>query len=155
MRVSLFGLFPQRTSLMESWPKLVWLVSLIFGFIQFYWLFISLGDIWGCPICFTSYLFTCSYLIIPCIFSSRYYLLYLFCCYCMLVLTTLFSMHIYDSYLSKHVCYLCTPLGIGIITRWGVLTPLDPYVQILELRAGGFTLLIRVAQQKCSGSVEV
>jgi len=38
--------------------------------------------------------------------------------------------------------YLCTPLGIRITTRRGVLTPLDPHVQVLELRACGFSQLL-------------
>jgi len=43
--------------------------------------------------------------------------------------------------------YLCTPLGIRITTRRGVLTPLDPYVQVSELGTCEFSqLLIRVAQ---------
>jgi len=55
---------------------------------------------------------------------------------CMLVLTTWFSMHVYESDLSIHVClstYPCTPLGICITTCWGVLTSLDPHVQVSEL----------------------
>ena len=44
--------------------------------------------------------------------------------------------------------YLCSPLGTRITTRRGVLTPLDPHIQVLELGAGGFSqLLIRVAQR--------
>jgi len=42
--------------------------------------------------------------------------------------------------------YLCIPFGISITTHWGVLTPLDPYVQVAELRACGLSrLLIREA----------
>jgi len=50
--------------------------------------------------------------------------------------------------------YLCTPFGICITTRWGVLTPPDHYVQVSELGACGFSrLLIRVAQWKHGSSV--
>jgi len=38
MRVSLFGLFPRRTSLMEAWPKLVQSVLLVIGFPILWWL---------------------------------------------------------------------------------------------------------------------
>ena len=44
--------------------------------------------------------------------------------------------------------YLCTPLDIRITTRWEVLTPLDPHVQVLDLGACGFSwLLIKDAQR--------
>ena len=50
----------------------------------------------------------------------------------------------------RYTCaYLSTPSGIRITTRRGVLTPLDPHVQVLKLEACGFSqLLIRVAQLK-------
>ena len=39
----------------------------------------------------------------------------------------------------------CTSLGIHHTTRWGVLTPLNLHVQILKIKACGFSrLLIRV-----------
>jgi len=38
--------------------------------------------------------------------------------------------------------YLCTPLGIHITTRRGVLTPLDPHVQVLELEVCGSSQLL-------------
>ena len=43
----------------------------------------------------------------------------------------------------------CTPLGSHLTTRWEVLTPLDLYVQILELETCGFSrLLVRDMQRK-------
>ena len=43
----------------------------------------------------------------------------------------------------RYTCaYLCTPLGIRITTRWGVLTPLYPHVQVSELAASEFSLLL-------------
>ena len=49
--------------------------------------------------------------------------------------------------------YPCTPFGICIIARWGVVTPLDPHVQITKLETCEFSqLLIRVAQQKRGSS---
>ena len=49
--------------------------------------------------------------------------------------------------------YLCTPLNIHNTTRWGVLTPLDPHVQVSELGDCGFSrLLIRDAQWKRGSS---
>ena len=102
MRVSLFGLFLRCTSLMEPWPKLVRSALLVIGFIRFYWFYrfyVSLRDIWCCPI-LTSRLFTCSYLIIPCVLSTGCHLLYPSCS-CMYVLTnTIF----YALNLSIHMC---------------------------------------------------
>ena len=103
MRVSLFVLFLRGTNLIEPWPKPVRSVLLVIGFIQFYQFYVSLGDIWCCPIYFTSRLFTCSYPTIPCVFSSGCHLLYLFCS-CMHVLTPRFSMHVYALDLSIHMC---------------------------------------------------
>ena len=50
----------------------------------------------------------------------------------------------------QYTCaYLCSPLGIHITTRRGVLTPLDPHVQVPKFGACEFSqLLIRVAQRK-------
>ena len=49
----------------------------------------------------------------------------------------------------RYTCaYPYSPSGFRITTRRGVLTPLDPHVQVLELGACGFSqLLIRVAQR--------
>ena len=72
---------------------------------------------------------------------------YLSICFCVLVFTTWFSIHVYDSNLSIHVCLSLTLFGIHHTTRWGVLTPLDPHVQIPELETCEFSrLLIKVAQ---------
>ena len=46
---------------------------------------------------------SCTYLIIPWVFPAWYHLLYNTCS-CMLVVTTRFSMYVYDSDLSIHVC---------------------------------------------------
>ena len=54
-------------------------------------------------------------------------------------------------YLISHAVYLLAParhLAFVSPLAWGVLTPLDPHVQVLELGACGFSqLLIRVAQR--------
>ena len=43
----------------------------------------------------------------------------------------------------RYTCaHFCTPSGIHITTCWGVLTPLDPHVQVLELGARGFSWLL-------------
>ena len=115
MRVYFFGLFLRRTSLWESWPKLVRLIFLVFDLIQFYQFYrfyVSLGDNWCCLICCTFRLHTCS-----CILCSRHSFQYLLM-----------------TWIYRYTCaYPCMPLGIRHTTRWGVLTPLTPYVQILEL----------------------
>jgi len=50
----------------------------------------------------------------------------------------------YDSNLSIYVCLLLHATWHSITTCWGVLTPLDPHVQVLELRAcESFQSLIR------------
>ena len=99
MRIFLFGLFLRRISLMESWPKFVRLVLLIFGFIlfyQFYQFYVSLGDNWCCLVYFTFSLLICS---------------------CMPMLTIQFSIHTYDS--DYRYTYACLyTLSIRIATRW-------------------------------------
>jgi len=52
------------------------------------------------------------------------------------------------TWIYRYTCaYLSTPSDFHITTRLGVLTPLDPHVQVLELGACAFSqLLIRVAQ---------
>ena len=67
----------------------------------------------------------------------------------MLVPTTRFSM-MFMIQIYRYTCaYLYSPSGFCITTRRGVLTPLDPHVQVLELGACGFSqLLIRMAQLK-------
>jgi len=73
----------------------------------------------------------------------------------MSMLTTQFSMHVYDSDLLIHVGLSLHAIGIHHTTRWGVLTPLDPYVQILKLGACGFSwLLIKDAQRKRGSSTD-
>jgi len=68
--------------------------------------------------------------------------------FCMLVLTTRFLMHIYDRIYRYMYAYLRKPLGISITTRRGVLTPLDPHVQVSELGACRLSqLLIRDVQR--------
>ena len=64
MRVSLFGLFLRCTSPMEPWPELVRSVLLVIDFIRSYQFYVSLADIWCCPIYSTSRLVTFPYLII-------------------------------------------------------------------------------------------
>jgi len=74
---------------------------------------------------------------------------------CVLVLTMRFSMHVYDLDLSMHVCLFMHATWHSDITRWGVLTLLDPHVQVSKLRTSGFSLLlIRVAQRKRSRLAE-
>ena len=59
--------------------------------------YILLYHIWSIPLVF------CPYLIIPWVFPTWYHLLYIYLLR-MLVLMTRFSMHVYDSDLSIHVC---------------------------------------------------
>ena len=43
----------------------------------------------------------------------------------------------------RYMCaHPCTPSSIRITTCWGVLTPLDPHVQVLKLGACGFPQLL-------------
>ena len=93
----------------------------------------------------------------PALFWSYYEssLLDIICCIstcpCMLVPTIQFSMHVYDSDLSIHVCLsmLATWHSYHPLAGEFCLTPLDSHVQVSELGACGFSqLLIRVAQLK-------
>ena len=61
---------------------------------------------------------------------------------CAYDMVSMFMIQIY-----RYTCaYPYSPSGFRITTRRGVLTPLDPHVQVLELGACGFSqLLIRVA----------
>ena len=63
-------------------------------------------------------------------FYRIYFTCYLLTCSCMLTLTTRFSI----TRIYRYTCaYQYTPLSIHHTTRWGVVTPLYPHVQILEL----------------------
>ena len=77
--------------------------------------------------------------------------LFLFMCACAhdKVFNACYFIRIY-----QYMCdYPCKSLGICNTTRWGVTTPLDPYVQVSEPGSGGFSLsLIRVAQRKRESS---
>jgi len=68
---------------------------------------------------------------------------------CMHALTTRFSIHALFIQIYRYMCpYPYMPFGIRRTTHWGVLTPLDPHVQVSELRACEFfRLLIRDAQR--------
>ena len=84
-------------------------------------------------------------LIIPWVFPA-WYISTCFVCLC--------SRHDFQCmfmfWIYQYTCaYLCTPPGIRITTCRGVLTPMDPHVQVSELEACEFSwLLIRVVQWK-------
>jgi len=82
---------------------------------------------------------------IPCLISLAIYLLAFVCLCSRHDFQCLFMIRIY-----RYTCvYLCTPLGIRITTCWGVLTPLNPHVQVSKLGACEFSqMLIRDAQLK-------
>jgi len=67
---------------------------------------------------------------------------YISTCSYMLVLTSRFLMHVYDSIYRYTCVYLCTPFGISITTRWEVLTPLNPHVQVSEFGASEFSRML-------------
>ena len=68
-----------------------------------------------------------------CHFYTSHYLMPLSCS-CMDVLTLRFSMYAFCTQIYRYTCaYPYTPFGIRHTTRWGVLTLLDPYIQISEL----------------------
>ena len=133
--VSLFGLFLRCASLMEPWPKLVRSVLLVNGFIQFYWFYrfyVSLGDIWCCLVYSIHRLVTCSYHLISYMFPAWYRIIV-----SLLAPACWYSRHgfqcIFMTWIYQYTCaYLSTPSGFRITTRRGVLTPLDPHVQVLE-----------------------
>ena len=91
---------------------------------------------------------SCSRLIISCVFPTWYHLHISTCSY-MLVLTTRFSMQ-FMIWIYRYTCvWSCTPFGISITTRWGVLTLLDPHVQVSEFGACRFSrMVINDAQLK-------
>ena len=64
----------------------------------------------------------------------------IFICSCLLLLTTRFSMHVYNSVLSIHVDLFLHAIWLLPHHSPGefYLTPLDPHVQVMELGACGF-----------------
>jgi len=98
------------------------------------WIYLLSTYNWLCHICLSHHLMSHSYSV--------------------LVLTTWFSMHILIRIYRYTCVWPCTSLGIHNTTRWGVMTPLDPHVQVLKFGAGEFILLIRVAQRKRNGSAK-
>ena len=118
MRVSLFGLFLRGTSLMGSWPKLV--QSDLFGFIDFYRFYVSLGDIWCFPIYFTSHLFTCSYLTIPWALPAGYHLLYIYLPIHAYAHDTVFSAWLWFGFIDTLVLILARHLALVSLLAWGV-----------------------------------
>jgi len=74
----------------------------------------------------------------PCLISLAIYLLVSVCLYSRHDFLDMFMIRIY-----RYTCaHLCTPLGIRITTRRGVLTLLDHHVQVSELAACGFSQLL-------------
>jgi len=141
MRVSLFGLFLRSINLMESWPKLVQSDLLVLGFIRFCRFYVSLGDNWCCPIYFISRLITFPYLIIPWVFPVWYHLL---CIYLLLhahAHNTVFNAWLWFGFIDTLVLISARHLAFASPLARGVLTPLDPHVQVLELELKGIFLL--------------
>jgi len=77
---------------------------------------------------------SCSYLIIPCVFPAWYHLLYIYLLLHACTHNTIFYACLWFEFIDTRV-HLSTPFGISVTTRWGVLTPLDPRVLLLELGA--------------------
>jgi len=78
---------------------------------------------------------------------------FLFMCAC--AHDTVFNAYLWIQIYRYTSSYLCMPLGIRNTTRWGVLTLLNPHVQVLELEACEFSmLLIRDAQRKPGSSAD-
>ena len=85
---------------------------------------------------------------IPCLISL---VIYLFAPVCLCSRHDFQCMIVIRFY--RYTCaHLCTPSGICITTCWGVLTPLDPHVQVQELGAYGFPQLLTLETQLKRGS---
>ena len=147
MRVSLFGLFLRCTSLMEPWPKLVWSVLLVIGFIGFYRFYVSLGDNWCRPIYFISRLVTFPYFIISWVFPAWYHLL---CIYLLL--------HDYDSVLSilmypcQHAIWLLPHHSLGEFWLLWILMSRSWSLDRRRSSCWGPSLLLWSRQISCSSS---
>ena len=75
----------------------------------------------------------CSYLIILWVFPTWYQLLYI---YLLLYARAYDTVFMFMIQIYQYTCaYPYSPSGFRITTRRGVLTPLDPHVQVLELEA--------------------
>jgi len=141
MRVFLFGLFLRSINLMESWPKPVQSDLLVLGFIRFCRFYVSLRDNWCCPIYFISRLVTFPYLIISWVFPVWYHLL---CIYLLLhayAHNTVFNAWLWFGFIDTLVLISARHLAFASPLAGGVLTPLDPHVQVLELGLKGIFLL--------------
>ena len=118
------------------------------AFIGFYIRFLLTSCFATCVLVFysTSFLLL-SYLTMsdPCLIPFAVYLLVPACLCSRHSFQGMFMIQIY-----RYTCaYLYSPLGIHITTHQGVLTPLDPHIQVSELGTCGFSgMLIRVAQLK-------
>ena len=117
----------------------------------FHWILHWISGLWpllyyGClhpalPLMFYSInllLSTYSTMCIPCLMSFAIYPPVSACMFSRHGFQCMFIIQIYR-YTSV---YLCMPLGISITTRRGVLTPLNPHVQVSELGACGFSQLL-------------
>ena len=152
MRVSLFGLFLRGTNLMEPWPKPVQSDLLVIGFIRFYRFHDSLGDIWYCPIYFTSRLVTFPYLIIPWVFPAWYHLLYIYLFLHAYAHNTVFNAWFWFGFIDTRVLILVRHLAFA--------SPLAGEFWLLWILMSRFWSLERVISPSCwsewrSGSVDL
>jgi len=137
---------------MEPWPKPVQPDLLVLDFIRFCRFYVSLGDIQCCPIYFISHLVTFPYLIIPWVFSVWYHLL---CIYLLLhayAHDTVFNAWLWFGFIDTLMLISARHLAFASPLAGGVLTPLDPHVQVLELGARGFSWLLTWEVQRQLGS---
>ena len=120
--------------------------SLWFPILWSLWYYSCLHPVLSLVFHSTSLMFLSNHIMsIPYLISFDIYLLAFVCLCQRYSFQCLFMIQIY-----RYTCaYLCMPLGVCITTCWGILTSLNPRVQVLELGACRFSrMLIKNAQQK-------
>jgi len=75
----------------------------------------------------------CSYLIIPWVLPAWYHLLYIYLPIHAYAHDTVFNAYLRLGFIDTHVLSYARHLAFASPLAWGVLTPLDPHVQVLEL----------------------
>ena len=91
---------------------------------------------------YSTSLVSCSYLIIPWVLPAWYHLLCIYLPIHAYTHDTVFNAWLWFGFINTHVLIFSRHLAFASSLARGVLTPLDPHVQVLELGAKGFSWLL-------------
>ena len=90
---------------------------------------------------YSTSLVSCSYLIIPWVLPAWYHLFYIYLLLHAYAHDTVFNACLWFSFIDTHVLIFSRHLAFASPLAGGVLTPLGPHVQVLELGPKGIFLL--------------